>query len=232
MRCRLVTWNIHSCVGAGRRHDPLRVADVLGEIEPDVVGLQEVDWRHPNVDGMDQLALLADRLGLSPVAGPNLRDHRGEYGNGLLTRYAVERFARLDLSHGRREPRGMIDALLRCGDFTLRAMVTHLGLSRRERRRQAEAIRRALEEHAPTDAAALMGDMNEWLHSKLSPDPLSPDPFPVTVRGRTYPSRFPAFMLDRVMLRPAPVRVEHRVVRTRAARCASDHLPMVVDVEW
>ena len=44
MRLRVVTYNIHKCIGGlDRRYDPLRVAHVIARYEPDLVLLQEVD---------------------------------------------------------------------------------------------------------------------------------------------------------------------------------------------
>ena len=38
----VVSYNIHRGVGLDRRHDLDRIADVIAEVSPDVVGLQEV----------------------------------------------------------------------------------------------------------------------------------------------------------------------------------------------
>ena len=38
----VVSYNIHRGVGLDRRRDLDRIADVIGEVDPDVVGLQEV----------------------------------------------------------------------------------------------------------------------------------------------------------------------------------------------
>lgn len=231
MRLRFVTWNVHSCTGVDGRHDPRRVGDVLEGLGADVIGLQEVDWRLPLVDDRHQLDLLAERLGLHAVAGHNLRDHRGEYGNGLLSRFDVRDVRRVELSHGDREPRGAIDATLDAPGGRLRVLVTHLGLQRRERLDQVRRLRRAV---APVgdEPTVLLGDLNEWRPGRLVPHLLVPDPFPAVALGRSYPSRLPAFALDRILVRPAPSSLSYRVVRSAAARAASDHLPVVADVEW
>ncbi|MCA9286132.1 MAG: endonuclease/exonuclease/phosphatase family protein, partial [Phycisphaerales bacterium] len=174
MHCRLVTWNIHSCVGTDGAYDPGRTAEVLRGLDADIIGLQEVDWRTPPFDGMDQLTLMAQRLAMTPVAGPNLRDHRGEYGNGLLTRLEVREVRRVHLAHDASEPRGAIDALLTRDGHRLRVLVTHLGLRRRERRLQAQAIRAAVERGA--DAVVLLADLNEWMPGLLVGDILAPEP--------------------------------------------------------
>src|SRR5580692_9440471 len=54
----VATYNIHRCVGLDRIRDPGRIADVIAELDADVVGLQEVDARGRRIQNM-----LARRLG-------------------------------------------------------------------------------------------------------------------------------------------------------------------------
>ena len=59
MRLRVVSWNVHGCVGTDRRFAPDRTAEVLRALRPDVALLQEVgDSRgvHPPVDQAESLA--------------------------------------------------------------------------------------------------------------------------------------------------------------------------------
>ncbi len=229
---RLVTWNIHGAVGVDRRHDPDRIARALARLDADVIGLQEVDWRHPTTRGLDQLSLLAESLGMTPVAGPNLRDHRGTFGNGLLVRGEVLARRRLDLSERGREPRGAIDADLRVRGRVIRTLVTHLGLRRGERRRQQRVIATRLQaEETPTPPPALvavLADLNEWL--AFVRGPIRRGPCPVFVGGRTFPSRAPSLSLDGILLGPADVRARGGVIRDAPFRIASDHLPVACDV--
>ena len=41
---RVATYNVHACVGADGRHDPDRVANVIGELNADIVALQEFTY--------------------------------------------------------------------------------------------------------------------------------------------------------------------------------------------
>ena len=43
MTIRLMTYNVHRCVGVDRKLDLERVADVIAASRPDVVALQELD---------------------------------------------------------------------------------------------------------------------------------------------------------------------------------------------
>ena len=40
---KVMTYNIHRCVGIDGRYDPARIARVLKEVGADIIGLQEVD---------------------------------------------------------------------------------------------------------------------------------------------------------------------------------------------
>lgn len=232
MRLRLVSWNIHSCVGTDKRYDPGRIASVLAGLEADVIGLQEVDWRTPQYEGVDQLAYFARMLGMTAIAGPNLCDHRGEFGNALLTRLAVEEIKHLDLAQPGREPRGCIDARLCHEGQTIRAMVTHLGLRRFERGAQLNQIAKYLDASEPTTVRCLLADINEWLPPLLKSSPHVSRHFESVCTSRTFPAKSPAFALDRILLSPRPDDINYAPCRTALCRLASDHLPLVVDARW
>ena len=70
----VVSYNIHRGVGLDRRRDLDRIADVIAEISPDVVGLQEV-IREDGVPHADQAAYLASRLAMSEIVMGETRTH-------------------------------------------------------------------------------------------------------------------------------------------------------------
>lgn len=232
MRLRLVSWNIHSCVGTDKRYDPSRIASVLAGFDADIIGLQEVDWRAPQYEGTDQLSFLARTLGMNAIAGPNLIDRRGEFGNALLTRLEVADVDHLDLSQPGREPRGCIDAQLVSEGHRIRVFVTHLGLMRRERVKQLRTIVRHLADDVSTDMRCLLGDINEWLPQLISGRDLIPKPFQAVYAPRSFPSKMPVFRLDRAYVAPLPSRLVQHPFVSGSARQASDHLPIIIDVQW
>jgi endonuclease/exonuclease/phosphatase family metal-dependent hydrolase len=71
--------------------DPQRVAQVIRELgAPVIVGLQEVNWHAERaLGGESQAEFLAHLPGYEAIAGSNLIEHRGHYGNMLLTRFPV-----------------------------------------------------------------------------------------------------------------------------------------------
>jgi endonuclease/exonuclease/phosphatase family metal-dependent hydrolase len=139
----------------------------------------------------------------------------------------VASLARIDLSEPGLEPRGALAARLETPAGPLRVVATHLGLGRRERRRQAARLLEAL---GPLDAlpTVLLGDLNEWLPGVLRRRlrGLLPGPAP-----RTFPTRRPVFALDRVFATPGCRVTDVRAHASPLARKASDHLPLVAEVE-
>lgn len=224
---RFASYNIHRAIGRDGRKDSARISAVIGELQADVIGLQEVDWHHDRDDEASQFEHLAHLPGYLAFAGPNLRDHRGHYGNLLLTRLPMGRSRRVDLSEPNREPRGAIDVDLDAGGACLRLIVTHFGLGTRERRRQAARLADAVRHRSqPT---LLLGDFNEWIPGSPTLHPLL-KLCAATAVPSTFPSRGPFLALDRILacgFPPPPVRTHVSPL----ARLASDHLPVVCEFE-
>lgn len=228
-RFRAASYNIHRTVGSDRRHDPQRVAQVILEVGAPVIGLQEVNWRaDPALGGESQAEFLAHLPGYTAVAGSNLIEHRGHYGNMLLTRFPVCAVRRHDIRHGAREPRGVVDVELDVAGSRLRVMVTHFGLSLRERRAQAARLAAIIADATPMPVL-LMGDLNDWMAFSPTIRPLLASSDPAQAPA-SFPALFPLFALDRIVTwrLGSPLRVYAH--RSRKARWASDHLPVVAEI--
>src|SRR5487761_1562384 len=95
---RVVTYNIHGCVGVDRRYDPGRIADVLDEIDADIACLQEVGVRRGTGLDRDQATHLAEATGRRIILGAGPRGHRGRFANAILTRFPVAAAHAIDLA--------------------------------------------------------------------------------------------------------------------------------------
>lgn len=229
-RFRAASYNIHRTVGSDRRHDPQRIARVIQEVGAPVIGLQEVNWRpERELGGESQAEFLAHLPGYEAIAGSNLIEHRGHYGNMLLTRYPVLAVQRHSILFKAREPRGVVDVVLDVAGRRLRVLVTHFGLSMRERRFQANRLTEIIEQSKP-EPVLLLGDLNDWIPGSptIAPLLIACDP---TRAPASFPSGWPLVSLDRIVTwrLGAPLRVYAH--RSNLARWASDHLPVVAEIE-
>lgn len=223
----LASYNIHSCVGRDGRTDPARIARIIGELDPDIIALQEVRSRFGEVADTHQLNYLAGATGLQGIAGTTIFRPDSHYGNALLIRHRVLAVRRLDLSvAGAREPRGALDVDLEVNGRVIRVIATHLGLDASERREQVKRLLAVLNAKN-RDPVVFLADINEWF-------PLSRPlrwfkaHFGRFSAPRTFPALFPLLALDRIWISPQAVLVKMEVnaYKTPLARIASDHLPV------
>lgn len=232
---RIATYNIHKCKGLDLRTSPQRIADVLREIDADVVALQEV-VSVPNGKSEDhQAQFIAEEMGGEFYLGENRRLRGGSYGNVILSRLPVREAQNFDISVAGREPRGVLHAGVELGEGRqLHVYNIHLGTSFFERRRQGRRLLDAeILNRRHLAPRILLGDFNEWTHG------LASKLLKAHFRGadlrehlgsrRTYPGLLPLMHLDHVYYDHHLEVANAFVHRTRLSLIASDHLPIVVD---
>ena len=230
---RIATYNIHRCRGLDRRTMPSRIAEVLREIEADVVALQEVIGAGPAGAGQAEEIGAAVGMGWVMTTVRHLRNHL--FGNVVLSRFPIVHHSHYDLSWRTCEPRACQRADLDLGQGrTLHVYNVHLGTAVLERRYQAPRLASFVHDHRVTGPKIILGDFNEWMRG-LATKTLSSlfdsvDIHAHLQRRRTYPGIFPLLHLDHIYYEG---HVEIRGVelpRTRKALMASDHLPLVANV--
>ncbi len=246
MRLRVLSYNIHRAIGVDRRFRPERVVSIIGNYNPDVVMLQEVDEGAPRSSELDLARELARALDFQHYAiGHNVRLRKGRYGNATLSRWPIKRERNIDLTVGFLRRRGCQHTRIavktpRGTTRRLEVFNLHLGLSARERERQVSLLVRSKEFAAlPFGVPTLVaGDTNDW-RSLLRPLFVDMLGFRSATGGNdegerataTFPSFFPQGALDRIYYR-GPLRMvgAHRC-RLAVSRVASDHLPVIVDFD-
>ncbi len=218
MTFTVASYNIHKAEGLDGRKDLGRIADVLREIDADLVGIQEI-YR-------PQAEELADQLGMQAAMGVT-RTHRDlPYGNAVLSRFAIQDSLSFDLSRPTREPRGGIRLDLAVDERVLHLFNVHFGLTMRERREQVkELVQRHILREDLTGARVVIGDLNEWFPGAVG-RALRRELHGPRIR-RTHPSPLPLFPLDRIYWDRSLHAEGFHVHRSRLARVASDHLPVV-----
>ena len=84
---RIMTYNVHRCVGVDGKLDVQRVADTIAESRPDIVALQELDVRRARTRGVDQAHAIAELLDMQFHFHAALKVEEELYGDALLTAY-------------------------------------------------------------------------------------------------------------------------------------------------
>lgn len=82
---RVMTYNIHRCIGLDGRISPQRIARLIARYEPDVVALQEVDVGLIRTSGVNQAEVVAQALRMTHHFQPVISLAEGHYGNATLS---------------------------------------------------------------------------------------------------------------------------------------------------
>jgi len=235
---RVATYNIHKGRGLDQRVQIGRIADVLREIDADIIALQEV----LSVEGKEakdhQARFIAREMGFYYRIGENRRLRGGAYGNVTLSRFPLVHSHNYDITQPGREQRGCLRTDLQIApNRVLRVYNLHLGTSYRERHYQARKLFDSgiLKPSSRAGPRIVLGDFNEWFSgptSRLMKDHFNSIPVrPLLGKSRTYPGFFPLVHLDHIYFDGALDVVKVVVHRSRGALVASDHLPIIVDFQ-
>ena len=246
---RLVTFNTHHGVGDDERHDLPRLAKLLHSVDADVICLQEVDrYYGDRSEDVDQALLLSRALDMQLAWGPAIDEPRDgdrparQYGNALLSRLPIL-ISDVHRLPGTGEPRSALRTMIELDGGTLWVTATHLTTRSAEERSAQVAALAAL--HSEDMAAGvLVGDFNArpdapelsalaarfadaWELARERDDQAGWR-FWQRDEGLTHPADSPDRRIDQVWV-SAGVEVAAATVLDAAG--ASDHLPLVVDLE-
>lgn len=234
---RFATYNVHRCIGMDGRQSVRRVLRVLGEIDPDIVALQEVSAIDAN-----QAEQIAAELGLHVVFCPTL--HGAEaYGHALLSRhpFTINSVGLLPLTSqaSYKEPRAAIWAQVQMGLRSLHVFSTHLALGRADRSLQVDTLLGPgwIGGLAPDTPLILCGDFHfappgrnyRRVAARLRDVQLA---HPRGVVVKTFSTVCAVTRLDHIFLSPHFVVRDVLSPRTHLTSVASDHFPLVADLHW
>jgi endonuclease/exonuclease/phosphatase family metal-dependent hydrolase len=233
---RLLSYNIHKGAGNDRRYRFERIIRVIEEAAPDVICLQEVDYNARRTQFDDQPRLLVEHFKPASFAYQlNHPHHDGGYGNLILSRWPFVAQNELSLRMRKMKNRGAQLVVVATPSGPLHIINWHLGLRERERRWQVNYLLHHplfhSSGHLPT---IIVGDYNDWRntlegrvfarhHFVQATAPLR--------QFRSFPSFLAMTALDKLFYRGEVTIREARVLRSPLARRASDHLPLVAELQ-
>jgi endonuclease/exonuclease/phosphatase family metal-dependent hydrolase len=231
---KVLTFNIlHGATTKGD-FDLDAIAKVINDVDPDLVALQEVDFRTNRAKKYDLVVEMAVRTKMVPLFGKAMAYDGGEYGEGILSKYSFIRTRNVPLPHSPgNEPRAALEVVVQLpsGD-TVGLVGTHLDHLRDpvDRIAQAKEIKRVFSQNSyPT---ILAGDLNAVPGSE--PMNILTGHWAVTDQNQppapTIPSDNPRKKIDYVMVHPAD---QWEVLDTQVIcdAVASDHCAYLVTLK-
>lgn len=210
------------------------IANVISYTNPDLVALQEVDFKTNRAHKYDLVTELAYRTKLIPLFGKAMNYDDGEYGEGILSKYSFlkTRNVALPFTNGN-EPRAALEIITTLSSKDTIAFVgTHLDHLKDEKDRIAQ-VKKLNEVFSlnkyPTILAGDLNDIpgsnainileNVWLSSYNKENP-----------ENTFPSDNPNKKIDYIMFYP---KNRWKIIETKVINntVASDHNAYLVIVE-
>jgi len=239
---RVMTYNVHTCVGMDGNLSPERIARVIARYEPDVVALQELDVGRSRTGSVDQAEVIAQHLQMEFHFHPAIHLEEEKYGDAILSRYPIKliRAAELPyLDNGIvREPRGAIWVEVQVDGIAVQIINTHLGFTAKEQALQTDELLgpKWLAHPDCHEPVVLLGDFNSM--------PRSQPCRRITRRLRdvqieldnhkprnTWFGRYPVGRIDHVFIGQGLDVLDIDVGTSQLTRVASDHLPLIVDLQ-
>jgi endonuclease/exonuclease/phosphatase family metal-dependent hydrolase len=216
---------------------PARIAEVITTTGADVVCLQELDVRRKRSGLVHQAEVIAAELAMHFHFFPAIRAATEEYGDAILSRYPMKLVRAGGLRQPRTtlEPRGALWVEIMDGVTTWQVLNTHFGLGRNERRVQAKEIAGWIKEAMEKRPMIFCGDLNSRsgsaVHQMLGPGLQEAQ---IAVRGfqqRTFSTYMRWVCLDYIYASSDITFRDAKVIDTPLARMASDHYPLLAEVE-
>ena len=238
---RVMTYNVHSCIGLDGKVDVERIARVIALANPDVVALQELDVGRDRSLGLDQAQLIARYLEMEFHFHPAMHLEEERYGDAILTHLPL-RLVKAGLLPGladkpKLEPRGAIWAAVEWHGQEVHIINTHLGLNSRERLAQIDCLLGPdwLGHPDCRGPVVFCGDLNAPPASEVCRRMRRQlqDAQTALAQHRprqTFPSRFAALRIDHIFTSKTLAVTAVAVPGSYLARVASDHLPLLAQL--
>ncbi len=238
---RVMTYNVHSCIGMDGKSSPERIARIIAQYAPDIVALQELDVGRQRTGEVDQAEVIARTLEMDFHFHPAMQMAEEKYGNAILSHHPIRLIRAAELPRPPKapglEPRGALWVSIEIKGVPYQLINTHLGLSRYERLLQCNALlgENWLGHSDCQGPIILCGDFNASPKSRVCRKLTVPlqdaqDSLPNHRPKPTWFGRLPINRIDHIFVDPSIEVHAVDVPRTVLTRNASDHLPLIVDI--
>ena len=236
-RARIMTYNVHGFIGTDSVFDPERIARVIDEGAADLVALQEVELGRNGADRRALFDWLGTRLGMTCHFTATRRGFRGgDFGNAVFSRHAFELVSEATLPRRGGEPRAVQWLKVRTAQRDFHLMNVHLSPWFWERRSQVHALLGAeWVLRAGTELPLVVcGDFNlspaAPVYRRLARRMRDAQKVAGS-RSPTFPSVLPLVRIDHLFVSLDFEVRSCAVLGEGLARRASDHLPIVAELE-
>jgi endonuclease/exonuclease/phosphatase family metal-dependent hydrolase len=228
---RILSFNIHKGMGWRTRRSTLeQIHTQLQLLHPDIIMLQEIRGH--------QFEALAQSFWRHITYGKNAVYTKGHHGNAILSNYPILFSENIDISTNSFEKRGLLHAIVHVSSQQpLHLLCVHLGLFKRDRKRQLARIEKFIRAKIPSDAPLILGgDFNDW--SDLATGPLIEilnlrEAF-LDYHGTyamTFPAWAPILKLDRIYYRGFDIHHAYRIIQ-KPWQLLSDHIALEAHLQF
>ncbi len=240
---RIMTYNVHGCVGLDGKLSPRRIADVIAQYEPNIVALQELDVGRLRSGREDQAMIIAEHLNMSHHFHAAMRVAEESFGDAILSSFPMQLIKKDALSRKLNLPffetRGALWSKVYFKDLPIQILNTHLGLNPKERLFHAkELLNREWLGHPQCKGSVILcGDFNAFPKSKVFKEFInkldSVQTAAVKTRHKgTWFGRYPFASVDHIFVNQEIEVINVEVADSYLARLASDHRPLLADLKF
>ena len=138
-----------------------KIAAIINQVKPDIVGLQEVHRKTWQTRFHDQVVELQRLTGLNVYFGPSFGEAGGGFGNAIMTRGSFV-YNEVHPLPAFGEPRSVIESAIRIDNVVVNVYVTHLTTWGKLKSKSRDEELACLAQHVRTSRYPylLMGDFN------------------------------------------------------------------------
>ena len=225
----VMSFNIHAGYGTDGTFNLLGIGNQIKEAQPDIVSLQEVDYRTQRSQGKDVTLELASITGFHSFFGKAIFFDGGEYGLAILSKHPICEVKVHTLPNsGNAEPRIALECIVQVpGLGKLRVVNVHLDHSNMEL--NLSQIRYVNKKFADKRHTIMAGNFNKKMKGKGMRQLGKDWNFSMDANALTYPTDKPDTKIDYIMAYPLN-KWKIKNARVYNDSRVSDHLPIVADL--